>query len=58
MLVLEGAECFVVNFLELWFESALCEESKGTFVGGKNFGARFALHGFDVDGVAFVIVKA
>jgi hypothetical protein len=55
--LLESGGCFVVELLELWFESALGQESMGSFVGGENFRAGFALHGFNENGVAVVVVK-
>ena len=47
----------MIESSELRFETALCQEGNGSFVGGKNLRAGSALHGFYENGVAVEVVE-
>jgi hypothetical protein len=55
--LLEGDGCFISEFWELWFESALGQQTTDSIVGGDNFRARFTFHWFNVDCAAVVVVE-
>ena len=55
--VLEGGGFFIIDLLDLWFEATFGQESNGSFIGGENLRAGFALHWFNEDCVAVVAVQ-
>jgi hypothetical protein len=54
--MLEGVGCFIIELRELWFEATFGQESNGSLIGGENLSAGFALHWFNEDSVAAVVV--
>jgi hypothetical protein len=54
--LLEGVGCFIIELWEMWFEAIFGQESNHSFIGVMNLRAGFALHWFNEDSVAVVLV--
>jgi hypothetical protein len=54
---LESRRRLVVQTLELWLEATLGEEGVGALVGGQDLGTGLALHEFNVNCIAVVVVQ-
>jgi hypothetical protein len=54
---LEGVGYFIIKVWEPWLEATPTQESNGSFIGGENLRAEFALQLFNEDNVAVFDVQ-